>query len=126
MKLLAEPAGRLLEHLGDQVPRGMIARDKTRLIDQLHLHPPFCFIYLLLYLQHAPLKCLAGDVRDTGRVLVLEVGLTEGDMRVLLHAIYVKACDVVGPVKSDMLLSRAMFKAESLPMSKLFDVRRLL
>ena len=57
---------------------------------------------------------------------VLEVGLAEVNMQALLHAIYVKACDVVCPVKSDMLLSRAMFKAESLPMSKLFDVRRLL
>ncbi|MEQ1668642.1 MAG: hypothetical protein ABL868_09330 [Sulfuriferula sp.] len=57
---------------------------------------------------------------------VLEDGLTEKDMQTLLHAVYVKTCDVVGPVKSDTLLSRALLKAEAMPAAKLFDVRRLL
>jgi hypothetical protein len=37
MMLLAEPAGRLLEHIGNCMPRGMAVHDRTRLIGQLRL-----------------------------------------------------------------------------------------
>ncbi len=64
--------------------------------------------------------------QELGVQPVLEDGLTEKDMQTLLHAVYVKVCDVVGSVKSDTLLSRALLKAEAMPAAKLFDVRRLL
>jgi hypothetical protein len=35
MKLLAEPAGRLLERTGNRAPRGMTVHDRTRLTGQL-------------------------------------------------------------------------------------------
>ena len=44
MMLLAEPAGRLLEHTGNCMPRGMTVHDRTRLIGQLHLNLPFNMI----------------------------------------------------------------------------------
>jgi hypothetical protein len=34
--LLAEPAGRLLERMGNRASRGMTVHDRTRLIGQLH------------------------------------------------------------------------------------------
>ena len=36
MMLLAEPAGKLLEHVGNYMSRGMTVHDRTRLIGQLH------------------------------------------------------------------------------------------
>ena len=33
--LLAKPAGRLLERMGNHAPRGMIVHDRTRLTGQL-------------------------------------------------------------------------------------------
>ena len=39
MTLLAEPAGRLLEHTGNCVPRGMTVQDRTRLTGQLPTFP---------------------------------------------------------------------------------------
>lgn len=41
MTLLAESAGRLLEHTGNCVPRGMTVHDRTRLIGQLHSFLPW-------------------------------------------------------------------------------------
>jgi hypothetical protein len=35
LRLLAEPAGRLLERTGNCAPRGMTVHDRTRLIGQL-------------------------------------------------------------------------------------------
>ena len=41
MMLLAEPAGKLLEHTGNCMPRGMTVHDRTRLIGQLPLIESF-------------------------------------------------------------------------------------
>ena len=39
MMLLAKPAGRLLERMGNHAPRGMIVHDRTRLIGRLRRFP---------------------------------------------------------------------------------------
>lgn len=46
MMLLAEPAGKLLEHVGNYMSRGMTVHDRTRLIGQLQFSlNPFNFIW---------------------------------------------------------------------------------
>lgn len=57
---------------------------------------------------------------------VLEDGLSVAQMQTLLHAAYVKACDAVGPVRTDTLLSEAIRKTEALAPSRTFDVRSFL
>ncbi|WP_157662626.1 hypothetical protein [Sulfuriferula sp. AH1] len=57
---------------------------------------------------------------------VLEDGLSVQHMQALLHVAYVQACDAIGPVRTDNLLTAAIHKTESLAVAKTFDVRKFL
>ena len=52
--------------------------------------------------------------------------LTESQLASLVHASYVAACEALGPVQADRLLSRATTAAEQLPEARAFSPRKLL
>jgi hypothetical protein len=61
-----------------------------------------------------------------GRQAYLENGLTLDEMRAILHIAYVLACQYIGPVTTDRLLSEAVRHSESLDLSRQFSPRSFL
>lgn len=56
----------------------------------------------------------------------LDISMSIRDRRAVLHLAYVAACEYLGPVAADQLLSRAIKAAEALPEGRRFPPRQLL
>ncbi|MEN8720903.1 MAG: hypothetical protein ABF296_11645 [Oceanococcaceae bacterium] len=52
--------------------------------------------------------------------------LSLGDLQLVVHATYVSACKVLGPIRADTLLQQASAAAQSLPEATLFPPAKLL
>jgi hypothetical protein len=61
-----------------------------------------------------------------GRQAYLENGLSLDEMRAILHIAYVLACQYIGPIATDRLLSEAVRHCESLDLSRQFSPRSFL